>query len=151
MSKILKTDILRAEAINISIEGTPKLADSATMGTDPKSLATKEFVDGQKVISTITTSASITPTGSNRENKQIVTSLTDDTTINAPSGTPVDDNTLLFIIYSAAEQTLTWNAIYYGFIEALPTTTLAGKEMYLAFIYNDRTSKWDCVAKTLEV
>jgi hypothetical protein len=151
MSKILKTDILRAEATNISIEGTPKLADSAIMGTDPKSLATKEYVDDKKLTTNITTSASITPTGNSIENELFVTALLEDASFNAPSGTVINGNTLLFRIYSASAQTLTWDAIYYGFIEPLPTTTLAGKEMYLAFIYNGRASKWDYVAKTLEV
>ena len=152
MSKILKTDILRAENINIDIEGTPKLADSATMGTEPKSLATKEYVDNDKKITTnITTAEGITPTGNALENEVYITELAEATTINIPSGTAINGNTLLFRIYSASTQALTWDAVYYAFSGVLPTSTIAGKEMYLAFIYNGRTSKWDYVAKTLEV
>ena len=97
------------------------------------------------------TSASITPTGNAPENEQKVTALIVGTTLNAPSGTPVDGNTILFRIYSAAAQTLTWNAIYKPFFEALPTATVAGKELYLCFIYNGRSSKWDYVSKVVEI
>jgi len=114
-------------------------------------LSTKKYVDDKKLTASITSNASITPTGNAPENEQKITALIVDATLNEPSGTPVDGNTLLFRIYSAAEQTLTWNAIYKPFFEALPTVTIAGKEMYLCFVYNSRVSKWDYVSKVVEI
>lgn len=113
--------------------------------------ATKKYVDDKKLTTNVTSSASITSTGNAPENELFVTALVEATTLNEPSGTPVNGNTLIMRIYSAAAQALTWNAIYKPFFEALPTTTTAGKEMYLAFIYNSRTSKWDYVGKTVEI
>lgn len=104
------------------------------------------YVEGFKETTTITSAASVTPTGNALENEVFITALLEDASFNAPSGTVINGNTLLFRIYSASAQTLTWDAIYYGFNEALPTTTIAGKEMYLAFIYNAQSVKWDLVS-----
>lgn len=98
----------------------------------------------------ITTSSSVTPTGDAPENEVFATALTQTLTITNPSGTPINGNTLLVRIYSAAAQTLTFGTDFRAFFEALPPTTIAGKEAYFCFVYNDRVLKWDYVSKGKE-
>lgn len=94
--------------------------------------------------------SSITPTGDARENEEYVTALAANLTINAPSGTAANGNTLLIRIYGASSYTLTLNAIYNDLTGEVPASTVAGKEMYLACIYNSRNSKFDIVGYKVE-
>ena len=70
-------------------------------------------------------------------------------TINAPSGTPFNGQSLVMRISSAAVQTFAWNAIYQSSTDLpLPTDTSgAGKTDYLGFMYNSIAVKWQVLAK----
>jgi hypothetical protein len=73
------------------------------------------------------------------------------TTINNPSGTPVDGQKM--IIRAKCDGTaraLTWSGSQWrGSTDvALPSTLTASKTMYMGFIYNSTDTKWDIVAKT---
>jgi len=68
-------------------------------------------------------------------------------TINAPTGTPVDGDKLLFrILDNGTARTLTWNATFTAVGATLPTTTTAGKTTYVGCIYNANSTRWDVVA-----
>ena len=41
---------------------------------------------------------------------------------------------------------LSWNAIYESTMETLPTTTVAGKTMYLGFVYDSAKTKWSLLS-----
>ena len=93
--------------------------------------------------STITTSATPTP---NADTTDIytVTALTETATFGQPTGTNIINGQRLCIrIYSAAAQTLAWNAIYVNRGVTLPTLTIAGKYLRCLFEYNSQTSTWD--------
>ena len=97
----------------------------------------------------MTDASSITPTGDTADiNYQANTQSVGTLTVNAPSGTPVDGQTLKLRIKSTNVQTYSWNAIYRGSSTvALPTASSgASKTDYIGFIYNSADSKWDCVA-----
>lgn len=68
---------------------------------------------------------------------------------NAPSGTPTQCQMLLVRIKpTSGTNALTWNAIWRSGDVTLPTTTTAGKTLYMEFLYNSTDSKWDIVGKS---
>ncbi|RWI96425.1 MAG: hypothetical protein EOR22_06610 [Mesorhizobium sp.] len=99
-------------------------------------------------IGTVASAASVTPVGDSNDQYN-VTALAVGATFAAPSGTPTDAQKLIIRIKdNGASQALAWNAIYRaGADVALPTATVAGKTMYLGFVYNSADSKWDLIAK----
>lgn len=79
------------------------------------------------------------------------TALAANLTINAPTGTPVDGNKLLFrLLDNGVARTLTWNATYTAIGVTLPTTTTASKTTYVGCIYNAANTRWDVVAVTTQ-
>jgi len=80
-----------------------------------------------------------------------ITGLTTALTINAPTGTPVDGNKLIFrILDNGTARALTWDATYTVIGVTLPTTTTASKTTYVGCIYNaygaSGTGRWDVIA-----
>jgi hypothetical protein len=72
-------------------------------------------------------------------------------TINAPAGTPVDGNKLLFrILDNGTARAITWNATYTVIGTTLPTTTTANKTTYVGCVYNANNTRWDVVAVTTQ-
>lgn len=95
---------------------------------------------------TTATGATITPTA-NDANTYTVTALAAAATIAAPSGTPVEGQSLtLRIKDDGTSRALTWNAIYRALGITLPTATVAGKLMYINMKYNEVDTKWDVLA-----
>lgn len=69
-------------------------------------------------------------------------------TVNAPTGTPVNGQKIIFRITTTNSQTFSFNAIYQGSTDlALPTSMTAATTNYLGFVYNAATSKWQLLAK----
>jgi len=97
-------------------------------------------------LNTIADWATITPNWDSSD-VYTVTGLTQATTINAPTWTPTAWQKLLLRIKDNwTSRALTWNAIYFAESDlVLPSVTIASKTMYLWFIYNAVTSKWDFV------
>lgn len=100
--------------------------------------------------STITSSATPAPIGFARRNLLVVSAQAVGATVAAPSGTVVEGNALVLRIKdNGGAQTLAWNAIYRSLDTTnapLPTTTVAGKWMYLGFMYNATDTKWDLIS-----
>lgn len=136
------------------------LDDSLYQGTDllafyQKYVRPSEYIvapDSPKLVTTITSSVTLSPTGGYSRNELLITALAAAATIAAPSGTPVQGNVVWFRIKdNGTARALTWNSIYRAFGAALPTTTVAGKTLYVAGVYNDADSKWDMTAVAQEV
>lgn len=71
-------------------------------------------------------------------------------TINAPLGTPLNGQKLIYRIQSTNVQAFSWNAAAFGGSSdiALPTaTTGSSKFDYIGFLYNSAASKWQILAK----
>lgn len=87
---------------------------------------------------------SITPNSNNADwieqaNTQAVGTLT----INADTGSPTNKQALGFEIKSTNVQTFSWNALYVGGTNPLPTaTTGGGKIDFYTFLYSTTNSKW---------
>lgn len=80
------------------------------------------------------------------------TALAANLTINAPTGTPVDGNTLLFrILDDGTSRTLTWNATFTAIGASLPTATTASKMIYVGCIYNAANTRWDVISVSSQV
>jgi hypothetical protein len=90
------------------------------------------------------------PIGFAERNVYTLTALAAAALFSAPSGTPVDGNTLTIRVKdNGTARALTWNAIYRSLDTVnvpLPTTTVISKWLYLGFIYNGTDSKWDIVS-----
>lgn len=70
---------------------------------------------------------------------------------NAPGGTPLGGQKLIIRIKdNGTARALTYNAIFRAMGNALPTTTVLSKTLYMGFIYNATDSKWDLVAVAQE-
>jgi hypothetical protein len=79
------------------------------------------------------------------------TALAAGLTINAPTGTPVDGNKLIFrILDNGTTRTLTWNATFTAIGVTLPTSTTASKTTYVGCIYNANNTRWDVIAVTTQ-
>lgn len=79
------------------------------------------------------------------------TALATGLTINAPTGTPVDGNKLIFrLLDNGTGRALTWDATYTVIGTTLPTTTVANKTTYVGCIYNANNTRWDVIAVTTQ-
>lgn len=97
-------------------------------------------------VSSAASASSLTPDISSFD-QYAYTALAVDLTINAPIGTPVDGNKLVFrLLDNGTTRTLTWNATYTAIGVTLPTATTANKTTYVGCIYNANNTRWDVIA-----
>lgn len=100
-------------------------------------------------IGTVADTATITPAGDTSD-QYSVTALAQAATVAAPSGTPTDGQKLVLRIKdNGVARALTWttsSGAYRAVGVLLPSTTLAGKVMYVGCIYNSQDSFWDVVS-----
>ena len=70
-------------------------------------------------------------------------------TINAPTGTPVNGQKIVFRLTSTNVQTFSWNSVFAGSTDlVLPATSSGGGLTdYVGFIYNSTASKWQLISK----
>lgn len=79
------------------------------------------------------------------------TALAAGLTINAPTGTPLDGDKLIFrLLDNGTSRTLTWNATYTVIGVTLPTATTINKTTYVGCIYNANNTRWDVIAVTTQ-
>jgi hypothetical protein len=106
----------------------------------------KEFLDPSlvdKIVTTITSSATPTPTGNAMGNMLIVTALAENCTIAAPTGTPVAGNTLKVIITaSGGTRTVGYNAALTAGNVTRTTSVPSGKT--LVQVYQYQGGAWVC-------
>lgn len=79
------------------------------------------------------------------------TALAAGLTINAPTGTPLDGDKLIFrLLDNGTSRALTWNATYTVIGVTLPTATTINKTTYVGCIYNANNTRWDVIAVTTQ-
>lgn len=101
-------------------------------------------------VGSITSSATPTPTGDSVDQFE-VTALAAGATVAAPAITPYDGQRIIIrIVDNGGAQTLAWNTVYAPVGASLPTTTVAGKYLYIGCIYNSQSSKWDVMSVAVE-
>jgi hypothetical protein len=142
---------LKANIEAPTFTGIP-LAPTASAGTNSTQIATTAYVDeaNRTIFSTrisLSSEAAPAPVGSSLFNYYTLTAQQVQATFNAPSGTPLDGNSLVLKIKASGLIQLAWNAIYRGGTDiSLPT--VAYKTMVLHFMYNTADTKWDLVGIT---
>ena len=139
--------------------GTETLTNKdLTSGTNtfPTSLATltgAETLTNKRINPRVVSAASassLTPSVATAD-QYAYTALAAGLTINAPTGTPVDGNKLIFrFLDNGTARALTWNATYTVIGVTLPTTTTLGKMLYVGCIYNAANIRWDVIAVTTQ-
>jgi hypothetical protein len=98
-------------------------------------------------VTTITSSATPTPTGDSRENELYVTALAANAVIAAPTGSATNGNKLIMRFKDdGTPRTLGYNAIFRNIGVTPPIITTAGKTIYIAAKYNSADTKWDILA-----
>jgi hypothetical protein len=79
------------------------------------------------------------------------TALATGLTINAPTGTPLDGDKLIFrLLDNGTSRSLTWNGTYTVIGVTLPTATTISKTTYVGCIYNANNTRWDVIAVTTQ-
>lgn len=135
------TNVLTALAANANA------AAGFVTGTGTATLQNKRI--DPRVVST-TTATTLTPDVSAAD-QYAYTALASGLTINAPTGTPVDGDKLIFrLLDNGTTRALTWNATYTVIGTTLPTATTASKMIYVGCIYNAANTRWDVVAVTTQ-
>lgn len=90
------------------------------------------------LLTSITTSATPTPTGNYWRNELIVTALTDNATIAAPTGTAVAGNMVhILITASGATRTIGYNAALGAGNITRTTSLAAGSTLEQLYVYKD--------------
>jgi hypothetical protein len=124
--------------------GTNTNASGGITTPDGTATLTNKRIDPR--VSSTTSASSVTPDISSFD-QYCFTALAATLTINAPTGTPVNGDKLIFrILDNGTGQTLSWNGTYTVIGTTLPTTTTANKMVYVGCIYNAANTRWDVVA-----
>ena len=96
-------------------------------------------------VQTIATASSITP-NADQDNDVVITALAANLTINLPSGTAKDGQTILIdITDNGTSRTLTWNGSYVEFVTA-PTATVINKSVLVGLRYSGSRTQWEIVS-----
>lgn len=95
-----------------------------------------------------TTASSSTPTAdADNHDAYTVTAAAVNMTVGAPTGTPTEFQPLVFRFKdNGTARTIGWNAVFRAVGVTLPTTTVAGKTLYVGCWYNGADSVWDVTA-----
>lgn len=100
--------------------------------------------------SDVTSASTVTP-NANADEVVDVSALSQATLIEAPTGTPINNQTLFIrILDDGTGRALTWDAIYRPIGVELPATTIADKTLYVGMIYNAISSTWDVLSVNVE-
>jgi hypothetical protein len=138
-------------ATTLTVSGTTTLT-LPTTGTVTTNAGT-ETLTNKRIDPRVTSAASassLTPSIATAD-VYAYTALAAGLTINAPTGTPLDGDKLIFrLLDNGTSQTLTWNATYTVIGVTLPTATTVSKTSYIGCIYNANNTRWDVIAVTTQ-
>lgn len=113
-------------------------------GTDATQTLTNKRIDPR--VTSAASASSLTPDVSVAD-IYAYTALAADLTINAPTGTPVNGDKLIFrLLDNGTSRALSWDATYTAIGVILPTATTLSKMTYVGCIYNAANTRWDAVA-----
>lgn len=122
--------------------GRVKFGDGATAWTTLAYL-------GAPAIQTVSSSATVTPTFANDQVN--ITAQAAALNLANPTGTAVPAwGIVIRIKDNGTARAITYGTQYRAIGVTLPTTTVVGKTLYLAMIYNATDTKWDVVAVAQE-
>jgi hypothetical protein len=141
-----------AQQDDTSVDINGGTIDGTTIGATTPAAGTFTTLVGRTNprISSATTATSLTPSIATAD-VYAYTALASALTINAPTGTPLDGNKLIFrLLDNGTARALTWDATYTVIGTTLPTTTVINKTTYVGCIYNANNTRWDVIAVTTQ-
>jgi len=131
----------------ITSSGTISIDSTVATLTGTQTLSNKR-IDPR--VTTAATASSLTPSIATAD-VYAYTALASGLTINAPTGTPLDGDKLIFrLLDNGTARALTWDATYTVIGTVLPTTTVISKTTYVGCIYNANNTRWDVIAVTTQ-
>jgi len=139
------TTISRSAAGVIAVEGVVIPSISSTNTFTNKRITSRIVSAANYVTSTTIDSDSV--------DQYNITAQAGALLFNNPSGTPTEGQSLIIrILDNATARALTWGANFRAMGNALPTTTVLSKTLYMGFKYNTQgaITKWDLIALALE-
>lgn len=136
------TTIVNANILDQRVLPTYIFATPSNTVTFTNKRITKRVVSGASYTTSTTINADITDIYD-------ITAQAGALLFNAPTGTPTNGQSLIIRIKdNGTARALTWNAIFSGILDTLPSTTTLSKLLVMGFMYNSTTSKWEFIAKT---
>lgn len=131
----------------ITSSGTLSIDSTVATLTGTQTLSNKR-IDPR--VTTAATATSLTPSIATAD-VYAYTALASGLTINAPTGTPLDGDKLIFrLLDNGTARALTWDATYTVIGTVLPTTTVISKTTYVGCMYNANNTRWDVIAVTTQ-
>ena len=137
---------------NLTLGGTLDLSSPPAIGGTAAAAGTFTTLVGRTNprVTSAATATSLTPSIATTD-VYAYTALASALSINAPTGTPLDGNKLIFrILDNGTARALTWDATYTVIGTTLPTTTVINKTTYVGCIYNANNTRWDVIAVTTQ-
>jgi len=144
----------------LTVNGDVILNGTTKIGTEDVSLQGSTLINGtldmnnnritKAVINPSVNEAASSATftiNADQQSDGVLTAMSAATTIAAPTGTPVQSQSLVFrFTDDGTARAITWNAIFRAIGVTLPTTTTASKLLYVGCKYNSTNTKWDVVS-----
>jgi hypothetical protein len=128
--------------------GNSANATGGVLTSDGAATVTNKRIDPRVISATST--ASLTPDVGSYDQYNL-TAQAATLTIDAPIGSPVNGNKLLFrILDDGVSRSINWNATYTGIGTTIPSATTAGKMLYVGCMYNSNNTRWDVVAVSIQ-
>ena len=137
------------------LPGVDMTERKSTQANSPSNVYTIE--DIQELVNTpsvqsVASSATVTPTAN--DDLVVITAQAAALTLAAPTGTPVEGQSLMIRIKdNGTARGITWTSGAGGYRAigvTLPTTTVISKTTYVGLIYNSTDSRWDAIGVTTE-
>ena len=137
------------------LPGVDMTERKSTQANSPSNVYTIE--DIQTLVNTpsvqsVVSSATVTPTAN--DDLVVITAQAAALTLAAPTGTPVEGQSLMIRIKDNGTAIgITWTSGAGGYRAigvTLPTTTVISKTTYVGLIYNSTDSRWDAIGVTTE-
>jgi hypothetical protein len=137
------------DASTITGLGTGAFVDASTLAT----LTGTQTLTNKRITKRVSSSATMTTLTPDANGQDVVALTAQDgaLTIAAPTGTPTDGQVLTIRLRdNGTSRALTWDAAYV-FYDAgqKPAATVAGRTLYVSFMFNAATSTWDAVGGNL--
>jgi hypothetical protein len=144
--KILRSTTSGNVPVPVSGQIAINEADDLMFWIDPGAVIRSAPLRGKRT-QTVASSASVT-INSNAVDLHAQTALAAAVTYNAPTGAPRSGQDLwIRILDNGTARAIAWNAAFTSTQGAdLPTTTVASIIVYVHFMYNSASSKWEAVS-----
>lgn len=136
--------------LDTSVNASLDLADSAVQPTGTTTLTNKRINPRLVTAASYTTDTGTSLNIANCDQFEI-TAQAGALKFNNPGGTPLGGQKLIIRIKdNGTARALTYDTQFRAMGNALPTTTVLSKTLYMGFIYNATDTKWDLVAVSQE-